>query len=116
MIDYLWDEIENISTVKKLREFLTNALRLPLESLRIQINDVDVAQNKTLQHLFTDEFSKGIKNASNENCRLSYLKQRISRQCGIQKRFINFYKKNCQTKYKGNKKIKNLRKDWKYKL
>lgn len=105
----------NISNVKALRDYLSTALKIPKDSLRIRMNDDDVSQNKTLQHLFEEEFKQNIGKAAVYNCTLKGVKKRIFNYCRIPMELITFVKKNGK-KYAHQTKVKTLRKNWNYEV
>lgn len=101
----------NISTVKKLREYLSTALKLPYDSLRIQISDSDVAQNKTLQNFLEKDFVQGIGKAAVYNSTIRETKVRIHRTCNIPQNLICFKKPNGSDYYEQTH-IQTVRDDW----
>ena len=102
----------NISTVKKLREYLSSTLKLPYDSLKIQIEDSDVAQNKTLQNLLLDEdFTKGIGKAALATSTIRETKDRIYNTCNIPQDLIHFEKPNGN-RYVEQTHIQTVRDDW----
>ena len=103
----------NISTVKKLREYLSSTLKLPYDSLKIQIEDSDVAQNKTLQNLLDEDFTKGIGKAAISNSTIRETKDRIRRTCNIKEDLICFKKPDGSDYYEQTH-IQTVRNDWEH--
>lgn len=103
----------NISTVKKLREYLSSTLKLPYDSLKIQIEDSDVAQNKTLQNLLEEDFYQGIGKAAVYNSTIRETKDRIYNTCNIPQDLIHFEKPDGY-RYAEQTHIQTVRDDWNY--
>ena len=102
----------NISTVKKLREYLSDALKLPYDSMKIKISDYDVAQNTTLQNLLEADFSQGIGKAAISNSTIRETKDRIYSTCNIPQYLIRFVKPDGSN-YVEQTHIQTVRDDWK---
>lgn len=103
----------NISTVKDLRTYLSDSLKVPYDSLRIQVEDRDVAQNKTLQTLLDEDFNKGIEKAALATSTIRETKDRIHRTCNIPQNLICF-KKPDDSDYVEQTHIQTVRDDWNY--